>query len=168
MTCQLILDPSHPHIYGIDLASTSELIAYHKSPSEIAAEIDADEVIYQTVPDLIAACAELSPRDPATQRFEVGVFTGEYITPVHDGYLEHLDGIRGGRKAKVQDTASQTVVNGVAGNEDLRIVVDGVELDRLRNVLLARPEKRQTPVRPSAEARETQDISLHNLNDHDR
>src|ERR1700760_2009853 len=82
---------THAHIYGIDLASTAELIAFHKSADEIAVEIDADAVIYQSLSDLEAACAELSPRGATQQRFEVGVFSGQYVTPVDEGYLEHLE-----------------------------------------------------------------------------
>lgn len=64
---------THAHIYGIDLASSSELIAYDKTAKDIAHEIGADAVIYQSLPDLEAACAELSPRGP-DQKFEVSFF----------------------------------------------------------------------------------------------
>ncbi|KAK9491949.1 phosphoribosyltransferase-like protein [Lipomyces doorenjongii] len=81
----------HNHIYGIDLADTKELVAYSRTEAEIAAAIGADDVIYQTLPDLIAACAE---ENHNIKEFEVGVFTGEYVTGVENGYLEHLEEIR--------------------------------------------------------------------------
>ncbi|KAK9247358.1 phosphoribosyltransferase-like protein [Lipomyces tetrasporus] len=81
----------HNHIYGIDLADTKELVAYSRTEAEIASAIGADDVIYQTLPDLIAACAEESGH---VKEFEVGVFTGEYVTGVENGYLEHLEEIR--------------------------------------------------------------------------
>ncbi|KAH8695870.1 nucleophile aminohydrolase [Phaeosphaeriaceae sp. PMI808] len=68
----------HAHIYGIDLASTKELIAYNRNRAAIAEHIGAEEVIYQSLEDLKAACADLSPRQP--QEFEVGVFCGKYVT----------------------------------------------------------------------------------------
>lgn len=80
--CQLIsccyilcIDCSrHSHIYGIDLASPSELIAHTRNEDDIAKHIGAEKVIFQTLDDLKAACAEISPRK--NQAFEVGVFCG--------------------------------------------------------------------------------------------
>lgn len=46
----------HPHIYGIDLASPSELIAHQRSVDEIATHIGAEKVIFQALEDLIDAC----------------------------------------------------------------------------------------------------------------
>lgn len=46
----------HPHIYGIDLASPSELIAHKRSVDEIATHIGAEKVIFQALEDLIDAC----------------------------------------------------------------------------------------------------------------
>lgn len=91
---------THPHIYGIDLASPSELIAHERDRFDIAKHMGAEAVIYQDLGDLKACCAELSPRDPKTQTFEVGVFCGEYITTVPPGYFEHLDKLRGSNKRK--------------------------------------------------------------------
>lgn len=49
-----------------------------------------------TLKDREAACAELSPRDD--QLFEVGVFCGQYVTPVSQGYLEKVEKTRGKQK----------------------------------------------------------------------
>jgi amidophosphoribosyltransferase len=118
---------TNAHIYGIDLASSSELIAYHRDPSAIAKHIGADDVIYQTLPDLIESCASHSPRDPTSQKFEVGVFCGKYVTPVDDDYFEHLERIRGdSKKMKVIEAAKQAVVHGVADNKQIRMAAKGV------------------------------------------
>jgi amidophosphoribosyltransferase len=118
---------TNAHIYGIDLASSSELIAHHRDAAAIAKYIGADDVIYQTLPDLIEACASLSPRDPATQKFEVGVFCGKYVTPVDNDYFEHLEQIRGeSRKVKVMESAREAVVNGVADQKQIRMAAKGV------------------------------------------
>ncbi|KAI6942261.1 Amidophosphoribosyltransferase, partial [Hortaea werneckii] len=99
---------TNAHIYGIDLASPSELIAHHRSQEDIAQHIGADGVIYQSLPDLTSACAQDSPRDPASQKFEVGVFCGKYITPVSDEYFEQLERARGqARKMKVMEKARE-------------------------------------------------------------
>ncbi|KAK9477122.1 nucleophile aminohydrolase [Lipomyces japonicus] len=81
----------HNHIYGIDLADTKELVAYARSEREIATAIGADDVIYQTLPDLVSAVAD---ENPNVKDFEVGVFTGDYVTGVENGYLEHLEEVR--------------------------------------------------------------------------
>jgi len=87
---------THPHIYGIDLATSTELVAYNRDRKAIAKSINADEVIFITLEDLEAACAEVSPR--TDQRFEVGVFCGKYVTPVSQEYLESLEKTRGKSK----------------------------------------------------------------------
>ena len=118
---------TNAHIYGIDLASSSELIAHHRDSAAIAKHIGADDVIYQSLSDLTEACAVLSPRDPATQKFEVGVFCGKYVTPVSDGYFEHLEKIRGeSKKAKVVEKAREAVVNGYADQKQIRMAAKGV------------------------------------------
>lgn len=180
---------TNAHIYGIDLASTSELIAYNRSSPEIAKKIGADAVIYQTLGDLEAACASLSPRDNASQKFEVGVFCGKYVTPVDDDYFNRLERIRGeSRKLKVMESARQAVMHGAATESQVRMAAKGVEVDQHGNVIPAeeedspinghaaingagtgRPgdfERRTTDESQTTRVRETQDISLHNINDH--
>lgn len=178
---------SNAHIYGIDLASTSELIAYNRSSPEIAKKIGADAVIYQTLDDLESACASLSPRDPATQKFEVGVFCGKYVTPVDDDYFDRLERIRGeSRKLKVMESARQAVMHGAATESQVRMAAKGVEVDKHGNVIPAeedspvngyaaisgagtdRPDdlERRATGESQTRVRETQDMSLHNINDH--
>lgn len=79
----------HNHIYGIDLADTKALVAFNRSTDEIASVIGADKVIYQDLEDLIDCC-----KRKGMEKFEVGVFTGEYITGVEDLYLLELERIR--------------------------------------------------------------------------
>ena len=42
----------YPHIHGIDLADTRELVAHGRTPEQVAVEIGADMVIYQKLEDL--------------------------------------------------------------------------------------------------------------------
>ncbi|CCD26811.1 amidophosphoribosyltransferase NDAI_0I02430 [Naumovozyma dairenensis CBS 421] len=77
------------HIYGIDLTDTKNLIAYDRTEDEIAKEIGCDKVIYQSLEDLIDCC-----KTDAIDKFEVGVFTGSYVTGVEDGYLHELERVR--------------------------------------------------------------------------
>ena len=149
---------THVHIYGIDLASSSELIAFHKSHAEIANEIGADAVIYQNLSDLENCCAALSPRKD--QRFEVGVFCGKYITPVEEDYFAHLEAVRKGRKeTKVQEQAKKALMNGVTSDDEIKEMASAVS-------------KRKRGSNDVADAlngeMRNQDINLHNFNDHER
>ena len=181
---------TNAHIYGIDLASSSELIAHHRSESDIAKIIGADAIIYQTLPDLEAACAALSPRVTGPKRFEVGVFCGKYVTPVDETYFQHMEQVRGRRpKAKAEEAASQAVVQGLAGDERIRIAKNGSQVDSNGNIaprengILQRQTStseangtshdgtgdestRELNKDKQVRVRESQDISLHNLNDY--
>jgi amidophosphoribosyltransferase len=129
---------THAHIYGIDLASPQELVAHNRDRKAIAEHIGAEEVIYQSLADLKAACAELSPRGP-TQEFEVGVFCGKYVTPVTAEYFEHLERIRGeNRKMKFLENAKEAIIHGVAGEQELQMVTRGAKVDLNGRVV---PEK---------------------------
>lgn len=77
------------HIYGIDLADTKALIGFNRNEQEIAEAIGADRVFYQDLQDLIDCCKQKD-----IENFEVGVFTGSYVTGVEDNYLQELEKIR--------------------------------------------------------------------------
>ena len=172
---------TYAHIYGIDLASSSELIAHHSTSQDIAKKIGADAVVYQSLKDLEEACAEASPRP--NQKFEVGVFCGTYVTPVNNDYFEHLERMRGdAKKLKVMESAREAVRQGTAGEEEVRMAAGGVKVDRQGNVVPAN-EGNQEQVKAASKItaegedeekrpkgglmhRGSQDVSLHNLNDY--
>ncbi|EGV60421.1 amidophosphoribosyltransferase [Yamadazyma tenuis ATCC 10573] len=77
------------HIYGIDLADTKALVGFNRDEEEISKVIGADLVIYQELEDLVACC-----QSEEIKQFEIGVFTGNYITGVEDNYLQELEKIR--------------------------------------------------------------------------
>jgi amidophosphoribosyltransferase len=120
---------TYAHIYGIDLASPSELIAHNRDRFAIAKQIGAEEVIYQSLDDLKAACAELSPRDPKKQKFEVGVFCGKYVTPVPKGYFEHLERLRGA-------STKEAVPNGFTSEKGMNLITGGTIMNANCNNVL--------------------------------
>ena len=123
----------HPHIYGIDLASPSELIAHKRDDDAIALHIGAKKVIFQELNDLKEACAQaVLPGMTArkNQEFEVGVFNGEYVTPVPEGYFRHIEKVRGEtKKMKIMENAREAVANGFAGKEEIEIATNGVNVN---------------------------------------
>ena len=165
----------HPHIYGIDLASPSELIAHHRDEAEIANHVGAAKVIFQKLSDLEAACAEQSPREH--QQFEVGVFCGSYATPVEEDYFEHLDRIRGkSRKLKILENAREAVVGGFADARELQIAVNGIQVADNGEVIPSPSRHTRHPSSANsheaqddeAQPRDRMDIALHNLRDYPR
>ena len=81
----------YQNLYGIDMPATSELIASNRSDEEVANEINADWLIYQTLEDLIDTAKS---GNPDITEFETSIFTGEYITPLVENYLEELENSR--------------------------------------------------------------------------
>ena len=73
------------------------MIAYGRDSNAIAQSLGADYIVFQTLSDLKQACPEAT-QDSGHERphaFEVGVFCGQYVTPVSLGYLDRLETIRG-------------------------------------------------------------------------
>ncbi len=66
-----------PNVYGIDMPSTSELVAFNRNIDQICDEIGADKLIYQELDDLIAA---VSVCNPAIKEFDTSCFDGVYVT----------------------------------------------------------------------------------------
>ena len=73
------------------MPATSELIASNRSDEEVANEINADWLIYQTLEDLIDTAKS---GNPSITEFETSIFTGKYITPLVENYLEELENLR--------------------------------------------------------------------------
>ncbi|WP_260259474.1 amidophosphoribosyltransferase [Vibrio intestinalis] len=103
-----------PNVYGIDMPSANELIAHGRDNDQICKQIGADELIFQTIEDLVDAVGS-GNRDIA--RFEASVFSGEYVTgDISQQYLEYLESLRSD-DAKVQREIQQELVNLELHNE---------------------------------------------------
>ncbi|MBP6530858.1 MAG: amidophosphoribosyltransferase [Casimicrobium sp.] len=67
----------YPNVYGIDMPTPSELIAVGKTTEQIATEISADRVIYQTIDGMKRA---IRAGNPAIEDFDASCFDGCYVT----------------------------------------------------------------------------------------
>lgn len=82
----------YANVYGIDMPSVSELIAYNRDPRKIAKIIGADWVIYQDIEDLIDS-ASLGSRKITT--FDTSCFTGKYVAGnIDKDYLANIEATR--------------------------------------------------------------------------
>lgn len=80
-----------PNVYGIDMPAPEEFIAHNRTIPEICEALGADELIYQDLDDLKAACIE---GNPDITEFDASCFTGEYVTGLEDGYFERISALR--------------------------------------------------------------------------
>jgi len=68
-----------PNLYGIDLPTREELIAYNRSDVEIAKAIGADSLVYQDLSDLVNSVKNFDPTRFSCG-FDASVFDGKYVT----------------------------------------------------------------------------------------
>ena len=108
----------YPNVYGIDMPTTTELIAHGRTDEEVCKEIGADWLVYQDLVDLIAASTEGNHK---VTEFDCAVFTGEYIGgDVTKEYLEKLaaarnDSAKEGKKSGKASEAPMGLHNGAMG-----------------------------------------------------
>ncbi|KAJ3132843.1 amidophosphoribosyltransferase [Physocladia obscura] len=91
-----------PNVYGIDMPTRSELIAYGRTEKEVAEELGADEVFFQDLDDLVQAVRKFNP---SLETFDISVFNGCYVTgDVDEDYLLGLEVARNGNLKKMAST----------------------------------------------------------------
>ena len=66
-----------PNIYGIDMPTHTELIAYQKDLTQISQIIGADKIIFQSLSDLKQAVTDTNPN---LTQFDASCFDGIYVT----------------------------------------------------------------------------------------
>jgi amidophosphoribosyltransferase len=102
-----------PNIYGIDIPTRNELIAYGRNEEEIAKEIGCDWVLYQDLKDLEDAVRESTPIGGSVpQTFDTSCFSGEYVTgeTIDDEYFTMLHNLRNDKaKREKRDRELETV-----------------------------------------------------------
>ena len=97
-----------PNVYGIDMPTRDELIAYGRTEEEVCREITADALVYQ---DIDALKLSISDVNPMLKKFEASCFDGEYITgDISRDYLDRIEFARANPKAVIED-AVRTQLN---------------------------------------------------------
>ncbi|KAL7903247.1 phosphoribosyltransferase-like protein [Trichoderma sp. SZMC 28014] len=140
---------THPHVYGIDLADPIQLLAHGRTLKEMTDLIQCDTLVFQTLEDLKDACLEAKDDKSEVNDFEVGVFCGQYKTPVPDDYFPHANGVDGNKKRK------SAAITEVGGDSDAVLVASSGPV----NVKLPRGSTDEA-VPKGPEYRE--DVSIHN------
>ena len=78
----------YPNVYGIDMPTTDELVAYDRTVDQVRTLLEADDLVYQSLADVID-CSAVD--NPGIARFECSVFDGHYISDdVDRPYLTEL------------------------------------------------------------------------------
>lgn len=97
----------YPNVYGIDMPSPAEFVAYNRTEQEIGEEIGVDWMLYQRLDDLKEAVAG----DQQFESFETAVFDGQYVTgDISEEYLQRIDEKRNDA-SKVDDEDLQSGEN---------------------------------------------------------
>jgi amidophosphoribosyltransferase len=98
-----------PNVYGIDMPTRDELIAYGRTTEEVCREITADRLVYQ---DLDALKRAISDVNPELKNFEASCFDGVYVTgDVTPAYLDNLETARHKPQKAQPEDAVRTQLN---------------------------------------------------------
>ncbi|KAL7569233.1 hypothetical protein ACA910_016787 [Epithemia clementina (nom. ined.)] len=102
----------YPNIYGIDIPTRKELVAFGRQEDEIAAKIGCDWIVYQELEDLQASVLEAAPKGVTIPRFDTSCFSGEYVTgeQIEDSYFTALHNER-------NDGAKERKKRGINGEQ---------------------------------------------------
>jgi amidophosphoribosyltransferase len=105
----------YPNIYGIDIPTQRELVAFERNEEEIAKTIGCDWVLFQDLNDLEDSVKELSLPGRDLTSFDTSCFSGTYVTgeKIGDSYFRRLHDLR-------NDSAKQLNKSGV-----LRVETNG-------------------------------------------
>ncbi|MDB5796057.1 MAG: purF [Noviherbaspirillum sp.] len=90
-----------PNVYGIDMPTRKELIAYGRSEEEVCREITADALVYQ---DVDALKRSISDANPLLKTFEASCFDGIYVTgDISRDYLDRIEIARNSPQPEYED-----------------------------------------------------------------
>ena len=97
-----------PNVYGIDMPTRRELIAYNRTLDEICHEITADALIYQDIEGLRKSISDVNPQ---LKNVDASCFDGKYVTgDITPEYLDRLEQKRNYKRGE-EDSAAQLHLN---------------------------------------------------------
>ncbi|KAH8586612.1 amidophosphoribosyltransferase [Bisporella sp. PMI_857] len=110
------------HIYGINLSKKENLIAFSKTTQEVCQDLGCDRLVYLPLESLIQSCLEARDTSKRVDSFEIGVFTGEYITDLKKSFtVPTVKPVNRTLKAEVLYTVTKL-------ETELRTVVTNVDI----------------------------------------
>jgi amidophosphoribosyltransferase len=100
-----------PNVYGIDMPTSSELVAHNRTVDEIRDIIGCDALIYQDVDGMKKAIGSLNPK---LAGFDASCFDGVYVTgDISSGDIARLNENRVGGDESQEDTSRLALPNHV-------------------------------------------------------
>ena len=99
----------YPNVYGIDMPTSSELVAHNRSVEEIRDIIGCDALIYQDVASMKKAVGSLNP---AIADFDASCFDGVYVTgDITIDDITRLSATRSGIEEEQEDASRLALPN---------------------------------------------------------
>ena len=94
----------YPNVYGIDMPSRDELVAFNKDDEQIRKEIGADALIYQDLNELKKNIIE---EGKLLDDFDCSCFDGRYVTDdIDEAYLNRIEMLRSDESLKEPSKSS--------------------------------------------------------------
>jgi amidophosphoribosyltransferase len=99
----------YPNVYGIDMPTASELVAYNRSVEEVREIIGCDALIYQDVEGMKRAVLAASPAGgPKLDGFDASCFDGVYVTgDINPDDIARINEARIGQEDPLEETTSR-------------------------------------------------------------
>jgi len=99
----------YPNVYGIDMPTSSELVAHNRSVEEIRQIIGCDALIYQDVDAMKKAIGSLNSK---IKGFDASCFDGVYVTgDITSDDIARLNATRVGGEEVQEDTSRLALPN---------------------------------------------------------
>jgi amidophosphoribosyltransferase len=95
-----------PNVYGIDMPTSAELVAYGRTVEEVREIIGADALIYQDVEGMKRAIGSLNPQ---IEGFDASCFDGVYVTgDINPEDIARINEARIGQEDPLEETSTRS------------------------------------------------------------
>jgi amidophosphoribosyltransferase len=95
----------YPNVYGIDMPTSTELVAHGRTVEEVRAIIGCDALIYQDVEGMKTAIGKLNPK---LNGFDASCFDGVYVTgDINPEDITRINQARIGQEDPLEENAPQ-------------------------------------------------------------